>query len=293
MKKISIFVILLTWFFSPQVEAKTEYIYRQGNNPANYVKVVKIGKSEAEELKLNQPYQFTEDKMADILRSMRYTRRALFSDKVKTRRVFEEETIEKYTPYLVKAFQEAGDRNMVYFSVAQKRPFYVVRDDKLTQVAMWVSGSDLHMRFDKTEAKLLGDYAARSPEGKKMRREAKGLRISLEPQEGQKFAFDSTQEVLVDINRNWTDIVIKIEDEEERLRKQLEYEKARGSKRERLKAEMKEEGTLPPSSTTAPTSTKDRQSAEARLTELKRLKDKGLISEKDYNAKKKEILENL
>ncbi len=290
MKKISLLILLFCGFLANGAYAKTEFIYRQSNNPANYVKVADIGKSEAKTLNLNQPYNFTEDQMADILRSMRYSRTALFTDKVKTRRIFEEEYIEKYTPYLVKAFQEASPDQILYFSVAQKRPYYVIRDDKLTQVAMWVSGQELHMRFDKTEAKLLGDYAAHTPEGKKMRRDAKGLRISLEPQTSQKFAFDSTEEILVDINADWTTIVTKIEDEEEALRKQLEYEKARGSKKKRLKAEMEAEGQAP---VKAPVSEKDRQSAETRLTELKKLKDKGLISEKDYNAKKEEILKGL
>lgn len=291
MKKLTILAILLTASISGVAEAKTDFIYRQSNNPANYVKVVGISKSEAKTLNLNQPYTFTEGQIADILRSMRFSRTALFTDKVKTRRIFEEEYIEKYTPYLVKAFQEAGPDQMVYFSLVQKRPYYVIRDDKLTQVAMWVTGQELHMRFDKTEAKLLGDYAARTPEGKKMRMDAKGLRISLEPQQSQKFAFDSTQEVIVDINSDWAAIVTKIEDDEEQLRKQMEYEKARGSKRQRLKAQMEAEGQAP--TTAAPVSAKDRKSAEDRLSELKRLKDKGLISEKDYNAKKEEILQNL
>ena len=292
MKKIAIYASLLavTAWGSTGL-AKTEYVYKQPNNPANFIKLADIGKDEAQTLQLNQPYQFTEDQMADILRSLRYNRKALFSDKIKTRRIFEEEYIEKYTPLLVKAFNESEKDQIVYWSVVQKRPFYVIRDDKLTQVAMWVTGQELHMRFDKTEAKLLGDYQARTQEGKKMRRNAIGLRISLEPQQGQKLSFNSSREIVLDINSNWEAIVTEIEAEEERIQKQLEYEKARGSKRKKLKAEMDKQETAPPPP--PPVSEKDKAGAEDRLEELKRLKDKGLINQKDYDKKKDEILKTL
>ncbi|MDX1386066.1 MAG: hypothetical protein R3257_00645, partial [bacterium] len=163
MKKLiflSILLVSLSW--SPASQAGKNDIYRQSNNPANFIRLINVPKERAAEVKLNQPYTFTEDQMADILRSLRYNRRAVFSDKVKTRRIFEEETIEKYTPFLVEAFKKVSPDQAVYFSVAQKRPWYVVRNDHLTQVEMWVVGQELHMRFGKTEAKLLGDYQART-----------------------------------------------------------------------------------------------------------------------------------
>lgn len=292
MKKLTFLLIPLTLLcWNSSSDARERDIYKQSNNAANYIKLISFPKDRAKVEALNQPYNFTEDQMADILRSLRYNRRAVFSDKVKTRKIYEEETIEKYTPYLVKAFKKAGPEDAVYFSVAQKRPWYVVRNDHLTQVEMWVIGQELHMRFGKTEAKLLGDYQARTPEGRKMRREAVGLRISLEPQEGQKLSFDSSQEVILDINSNWEAIVLKIEAEEEQLRQQMEYEKARGSKKKKLKAELDKQNQS--TTTAAPVSEKDRKGAEQRLQELKKLKDKGLIDQEDYDKKKEEILKTL
>ena len=169
--------ILMSVLILPAVtaQAKSETIFKQKNNPANFVRLQGIGRSEATTMKLSQPYTFTEDKMADILRSMRYSRRALFSDQVKNRRVFEEETIERYTPFLVQAFQQATPDQIVYMSVAQKRPWVIVRDDRITTLALWVSGQELHMRFDQTDYKLGGDYQANTPEGRKMRTNAVGL----------------------------------------------------------------------------------------------------------------------
>lgn len=295
MKKIFGMMLLLASLSFPfaAAEAKTEIIYKQKNNPANYVKLVGIKGSKAETMALSQPHTFTEDKMADILRSLRYSRKALFTDKIKNRKVFEEEYIEKYTPLLVKAFQEATPEQMIYMSVAQKRPWYILRDDRLTQAAMWITGQELHIRFDKTDAKLGGDYQAHTPEGQKMRSEAVGLRISLEPQQGQKFAFDSTEEIILNLNSDWEAIVTQIEAEEEKLRQEQEIEKARGSKKKQLQAEAAQTQMPKTQVAPAPASAVDQKNAEQRLQELKRLKDKGLIDQQDYDKKKEEILRNM
>ena len=290
MKRIPLLLLLGLFFLPASSYGLKNYVYRQGNNPVNYVKFAKLSRAKRDTLSLNQPYTFTEDQMADILRSLRYNRRALFSDKIKTRKVFEEEYIERFTPYLVKAFKEVKPDQIVYFSVAQKRPYFIIRNDRLTQVAMWITGQELHVRFDKTDAKLPGDYKARTPEGRRMREIAVGLRISLEPQTGQKLAFDSSRELILDINSNWETIVVQIEAEEERIRKEQEIKKARGSKKKRLKAEAQVNQPVAPP---PPMSTKDQKNAEDRLSELKKLKDKGLIDQSDYDKKKKEILQNL
>jgi hypothetical protein len=296
MKKIFGCILVLVLSLPPLAWARSDVIWRQKNNAANFVRLIGIRGSKAETMALTQPYTFTEDKMADILRSLRYTRRALFTDKIKNRRVFEEETIERYTPLLVKAFAQATPQQMVYMSVAQKRPWYIIREDRLTQVALWVTGQELHLRFDETEAKLGGDYMAHTPEGQKMRARAVGLRIMLEPQQGQKFALDSTDEIIVDISSNWEAIVTQIEAEEEKLRQEQEIEKARGSKKKQLQAEAdaKAQQAQGTSAVAAPPpSAVDQKNAEQRLQELKKLKDKGLIDQSDYDKKKEEILRNM
>ncbi len=282
-----LFSALLPLLLGPSVVlAKTDTIYRQPNNPANFVKLEQIGARKAAELKLNHPYTFTEDQMADMLRSLRYSRRALFSDKEKIRQVFEEEYIEKFTPHLVKAFQEASNQEVVLFSVAQARPLVIIRNDRLTTVQMWVTGQELHIEFIKTEAKLEGDYKANTPEGQRLRENSETLRVALEPQKDQKFAFDSSKEIILDLNTNWESIVAQIEAEEERLKQEEELKKAKGYKKKQLSEKLDQ-------SNASKISVKDQKSAEARLSELKKLKDKGLISEQDYEKKKEEILSNL
>lgn len=283
MKKF-IAVFLFCAFVVPagMAEARSVSIMKQPNNRANYIRLVSSGRKD-KELQLNQPYTFTEMQMANILRSLRYNRRALFSDKIKYRNVWEEEYIERYVPLLVKAFAEAKPDQDVLVSVAQKRPYYIVRNDRLTQTRMWITGQELHIRFFKTEAQLLGDYKAYTQAGKKQIDNAKGLRISLEPQEGQKFAFDSIQEIILDLNTDWSAVVAKIEEEEVRLK--AEKDAKFGRKKKAVASSQ--------SSPAYPVSEKDRKSAEDRLSELKKLKDKGLINDQDYEKKKQEILQSI
>lgn len=137
MKRLWILLILpALCFFVHPAQAKSKSIFKQANNPANFVKLVNISKKDAETLKLNHPYTFDEDQMADMLRSLRYNRRALFSKKIKERNVYEEEYVEQFAPLLVKAFKEVGPGQVVSFSIAQKRPWVIIRNDKLTAVRM-------------------------------------------------------------------------------------------------------------------------------------------------------------
>lgn len=280
-------VLMTLLLSSGQVNAKTINIYQQGNNPANYIRVVKA-KGKDMSPPFNQPYQLSEDKLADILRSILYNRRALFGDKIKTRVVFAEDTIDKYTPYLIEAFQKAGPNQAVYFSVAQNYTKVVLRNPYLTQVAMWIVGDELYMRFDKTHAKLLGDYQARTPEGKKMRENAVGLRISLDAGPGQRFFADSARGLIMDLGADWEAIATQVAAEQERIRQEKELAKAKGSKKKKLEKKYQKEEPIPQAA-----SLKDQKNAETRLLELKRLKDMGLISAEDYDIKKAEILRDL
>lgn len=283
----------------PGVARSDDYLYKQANNPANYVKLEKLKEKEAKALGLSMPHTFTEEQMIDILRTLRYSRKALFSDKEKIRSVYEMEYINKFSSYLVDAFAKAKADQAVVWSIVQKRPLVILRNDRLTQVRMWVSGNELHMNFIKTEAQLEGDYQSRTPEGARLIEDSKGLRILLEPQQGQKFGLNSTQELILDLNTDFATIADNIAAEEDRLEAE---EKSRKNKKrqERLEAKGAEPGqpaaaTTMTTTTTAapPLSAKDQKNAEQRLQELKRLQEKGLISKEDYDKKKEEILQGM
>lgn len=289
MKKIFIVLAFLSFILPLELRAKDENIYHRANNPADYVKLEGISEKEAETLNLRHPYTFTEDQMVDILATLRYSRKALFSDKEKIRSVFEMEYIKKYAPFLVEAFAKATTSQMVFMSVAQKRPLVIVRNDKLTQVRLWVIGSELHMKFVKTEAKLVGDYQAHTT-GTRLIEESKGLRIQLDPQEGQKFSFSSTDELILDLNTDFAALADKIEAEDERVEAEEQAKKKRKKKAEQTASSTTPTSSAPPPPALSPV---DQKNAETRLTELKKLKDKGLITEQDYNKKKEEILQGM
>jgi hypothetical protein len=275
----------------PQLGHADSLIYKRANNQADYVKLEKLGEKKAEGLAINHPYKFTEEQMINMLRSLRYTRKNLFGSGEKIRFVYELEYINKYAPYLVEAFSKATPFDIVGWSVAQKRPLVIIRNDRLTQVQMWVVGQDLHIKFIKTEAKLEGDYQAQTI-GDRMIAQAKGLRIELEPQEGQKFAPDNAQELVLDLNQDWDRIATNVEAEDAKLQAEIKERKSKYKRGAEASTAPISAAPIPATPAT-PVSVKDQKSAEARLSELKKLKDKGLISDQDYEKKKQEILQGI
>lgn len=272
----AILILLLTWAMVPSdaMAQKNITIFQQPNNAANYVRLRRISNKEAKKEMYTHPYSITGKQLGAILSSLRYSRRAWIGKKVKVHQIFEPETVEKYTPFLVEALAKASPYQQVVFSVAQQRPLVILRNDHLTQLAIWVKGDFLYFDFFKTEAKITGDYKTFDHKAANLRAEAKSLRISLDPQEGQVFSGSSPQEIKVDLRRNWPKLAAKIAAKEAREKSKKKY--------------IPE--TPVPENTPSPL---EQKNAEARLEELKRLKQKGLISSQDYESKKKEILQDL
>jgi len=288
MKKILWFFCLIALTFPALAEAGNT-IYTQPNNPGNFVKVEKF-KPQGKEV-LNQPHTFTDSEMRGILRSLKYGKKLILLKDSPNRDIFELEYIDKYTPYLIEAFSKATPEQAVVWSVVQKRPYFILRNDKLTMVRMWVVGSELHISFIKTEAKLQGDYQAKTT-GQRLIEEAKGIGVNLEPQQSQKFALDSTEELILDLNANWQQIADSIDAEDERLKAEAEAAK-KGKKTAQASGTTSSSASSAPAAAPTPVSAKDQGDAQERLSELKSLKDKGLINQKDYDEKKQEILKGL
>lgn len=289
-------ILSLVLLSVPALSALGATIYQQPNNPANFVKLEKF-KPKGPEVRLNQPHTFTDEQIRAILRSLKYSKKLILLKESKNRDIFELEYIDKFAPYLIEAFSKATPEQAVVWSVVQKRPYFIIRNDKLTSVRMWIVGDELHLDFLKVEAKLQGDYQAKTT-GQRLIDEAKGVGVRIEPQQGQKFALDSTETLILDLNANWPQIADALDAEDERLREEAELAK-KGKKMAKTSEAPAVTGATTVSTTAAPAparpapSAKDQSDAQARLTELKALKDKGLITEKDYDRKKDEILKDL
>ena len=294
-KSLTLLTLLLSTFSLPSL---AETIYKQPNNQANFVKIEKFKPEDGGQP--NQPYTFDETQLRAILSSLKYSKKLILLKESKNRDLFEAEYIDKFAPYIVQAFAKAKPDQAVVWSVVQKRPYFIIRNDKLTIVRMWVVGSELHLDFVKTEAKLQGDYQAKTT-GQKLIDEAKSIGVSIEPQQGQKFGLNSTDELIVDLKADWPTISANLAAEDERMRQEAEAEKAakKGHRTATAAPASTSTMTTTTTSTAAPTTARpavspvDQKNAQARLTELKNLRDKGLISEKDYEKKKEEILKDL
>ncbi|MCC7344814.1 MAG: SHOCT domain-containing protein [Deltaproteobacteria bacterium] len=284
----------------PALAARGATVYQQPNNQANFVKLEKF-KPKGPEVQLNHPHTFTDEQIRAILRSLKYSKKLILLKESKNRDIFELEYIDKFAPYLIEAFAKATPEQAVIWSVVQKRPYFIIRNDKLTSVRLWIVGDELHMDFLKVEAKLQGDYQAKTT-GQRLIDEAKGVGVRIEPQQGQKFALDTTDTLIIDLKANWPQIADALDDEDERLREEAELAK-KGKKVAKSPEASSAAGATTLSTTSSTTaapaparpapSAKDQSDAQARLTELKALKDKGLITEKDYDKKKEEILKDL
>lgn len=303
MKRMLKFIAVMVCFVPGLASASK--IYQQPNNPANFVKIEKF-KPKGPEVQLNHPHTFTDEQIRAILRTLKYSKKLILLKESKNRDIYELEYVDKFAPYLIEAFAKATPEQAVIWSVVQKRPYFIIRNDKLTIARLWIVGNELHIDFLKVEAKLQGDYQAKTT-GQRLIDEAKGVGIKIEPQQGQKFSLDSTEEIILDLNANWPQIADALDVEDERLREEVELAKKgkkmakNGGAAPSSAATSAASGAAAPTSVTTsapaparpPASAKDQSDAQNRLTELKGLKDKGLITEKDYDKKKEEILKDL
>ncbi|MBL7685605.1 MAG: SHOCT domain-containing protein [Deltaproteobacteria bacterium] len=285
MKFFNRLLIALVLSFSFVNLAHAELIWKQANNPANYVVLEKAKGNIAEESVINHPYSFDPKKLTDMLLSLRYNKALAFRKDLEDRQVFfDADTLEnKFVPHIVEAFQKASPEQVVVFSIVQKDPYFIVRNDRLNVVRAYVAQDGLHVTFIKTDAKLLGDYQAHMTGAKKIE-QAKGLGITLEPQSGQKLSFNDTREIILDLNYDFASLVDKKADEEEAKEKDTKNKNRRSNK------DAKDASTAQASPSTSAVPAK---SPTERLVELKKLKDQGLISASEYEAKKKEILKDL
>jgi hypothetical protein len=281
-------MVFLSLFLSFNAQASNR-IWEQANNPANYVVLEDMKESKAEELILNHPYNFDPKKLADMFLSLRYNKALLFRKDIKDQQIFFDiDTLEqKFIPHIVEAFQKATPKQVVVFSIVQKDPYFIIRNDRLNVIRTFMAQDGLHVIFLKTDAKLLGDYQAHT-KGQMMIDSAHGLGVTLEAQEGQKLSFTNTNEIILDPNYDFAALVDKKTSEEEAKEAEKKYRK-----RSEARSTTPQTQAVPATSPTPTSSGTGSKTSSERLKELKELKDQGLISPQDYEVKKKEILKGL
>ncbi|GEM_PF-968149 len=281
-------------------------IWIQPNNPANYVGIEDVKESEVGDSILNHPYNFDPKKLTDMLLSLRYNKKMLLRKGVSDRQLFfDADLVEnKFVPKIVDAFNEAGPNQAVVFSIVQKDPYFIIRNDRLNVIRAYVAQDGLHLDFVKSDAKLFGDYQEHM-RGQSLRENAVSLGVTLEPQSGQTLSFTNPNEIILDLNYNWAKLVDQKADEEMARKAEEERAKKFGKRRSADSAPAPVAVPSPAATSKNPmparrstpeegaTAVKSARSTEERLNELKLLKEKGLVSPQEYEAKKKEILKDL
>lgn len=295
MNRIAIALAVALAFLSGEaLAAKTTYIVT--NNRFNYVKLKEVGGKEAEALRLTHPATLDETGLRAALASINLSRSYVVKKEVDAQQVFDEAAINYLAPALVRAFAQASPQEIVVFSYNSKNPYFIIRNDRLNICKAWVSGDELHIKFEKLYAKLVGDTDKRGNEAKLIA-QAKGLRVKLELGEGQKLGLEDPDEIVLSLAYNYvkrpevakplTEGVTmsgeKVPLEAEAEAPSPPAEKASKRRGKETKGEIA--ATPPP----APPP----KSAKERLEELQQLRRDKLIDQREYDEKRKEILKEL
>ena len=237
------------------------YIYQSGNN----IDYVKIAEARGDETAggLRHPAALKPDQLRAMLRSVNFNKRVLLAEDIEDRQLFGERSIEFLAPYLVEAFGQLGPKEVVVVSFFTQSRKFGVMNDRLTIFRAFVMEDGLHLKFSKIYAKLLGDRTTKGLE--RSVQGAKTLRVDLETGPGlQRISWDP-EEIAFDLKYDFVKGVPP------------PPEKTAG-----VKPRVKMGGEAEPP-----------KSVRERLKELDRMKEDELITEKEYEKKRKELLRQL
>lgn len=271
MKKI-ILTLVVSIIFSVSAYAD-DYLYKSGNK-IDYVKISKAGKEEKEG-GLKHPATFTPEQMRSILKSLHFNKKVILSKKIADGDLFKEGHIEFLLPYVVEGFQKLKDNQVLVVSFFTKDPTFVLQDDRLTIIRAFVKEDGLHFKFNKLYAKMMGDRTTMG--SLRAAQEAKSLGVSLEIQPGQNRISWEPEELVFDLS-HYTASGEKTEVVEE-------------SKTKDLKSKSKTSKELPAASVSS--QTQGQKTIKDRLKELDQLKKDEMITDKEYQQKRKELLQQL
>lgn len=148
------------------------------NDRMDFVKLVIMKTKEAKERAAQHPAVISLDKMKQYLGAVLVSEKDLLKKSPEVVKVFNDKAINFLSPILVKAFSQAKPDQMVVFSWLTKEPYVVLRNDRIVIGECWVTNNQLHIQFNKLLAKLIGDTDKRGNFNTVLDR-SKGLRIHL------------------------------------------------------------------------------------------------------------------
>lgn len=257
-------LLLVSLWFGLSACASSPNVLYKSPNKIDSVKLVKAGKEERGE-GLRHPYRLDPEQVRAMLRSLCFNKKVLLAGDIEDRALFQEAHVEFLAPYLMAAFQKATPDQAVAVSFFTQSAKFGLTNDRLTVFRAFARPDGLHFKFSKVYAKLLGDRTTKGPE--RAIQEAKGRRVSFELQPGQNRISWDPEEIVFD----------------------LQYDFVRNippppvKQKEEVRVKMKE----------GVTAGQPEKPVRERLKELDRLKEDELITEKEYQKKRKELIKEL
>lgn len=167
-----------------KAEAKQQRFEDEGifytNGRMDFVKVQEMKGRELKDRAPQHPATISLDQMKNFLLSLTVADKDLFKKSPDIVQVFNEKSVGFLAPILVKAFSKAQPNQMVVLSWLTKDPLFIIRNDRIVIAECWVKDDQLHMKFNKLLAKLVGDTDKKGDFDEIVDR-SRGLRIKLLP----------------------------------------------------------------------------------------------------------------
>lgn len=276
MKRTLTLLAIGFWLTAPVITfaAKTTYIFT--DRRFHFVKREEL---KSKELKArgeaNHPYTFSDLQMHNLLANIRLNKKYILAKKTEELTVFDPVHLDWMIPYVVKAFQDAKPNEEVVFAMVTPAGKFLIRDDRLTIVRGWVEKERLHLYFKKLMAKVPNNFDKLSDVSQAMNR-SQSINVTLDLQKGQEFG------------KSMDELVLAIPSTESLSLAASETAAPETTAPKKGSASKKK--SAPEAAAAAPA---ENASVETRLQQLQKLKDQGLISSKEYETKKKEILKEL
>lgn len=229
------------------------------------------------------PYYFTGSGLANILSSIYYNQKSLIKGSTGKRQLFREEELQSIIPPIISAFSMATDsQDILVFSTSDK----VLLSDRQSYFSMFISDNDLNIVFSTIQSKknLTDGRAFRKSNKDKFKDPLDVKRDSfwsLVPMGGQRLATGHQNWLIIDLSSNLFGVAST--DNADNSDNINDNSIQAGSNVRAIEKKVRTDKDFIEE-------TKKYQGVREKLRELKDLRDEGLISESDYEVKKKELL---
>jgi hypothetical protein len=229
----------------------------------------------------NHPYYFTAGGLTNILSSIYYTQKSIIMGSKGKKQLYKKEELQNIIPPIISAFSMANDsQDILVFSTSDK----VLLSDAQSYFSMFVSNNELNIVFsDILNKKSISDGRSFRKSNKSKFKDPfdvkRSGRWNLIPMEGQRFAPGHRNWLIIDlssslygvagsgnISNNANDNPLQVGGRERSIERKVRTSNNFIEEKQKY------------------------QDVRDKLRELKILSEEGLISEKDYELKKKELL---